>query len=201
MADEAQRQAGGLLKNQDFGGKLGDLFGKATEPFTKKDAAEFCQTVRDNFSKLDKDGNGFIDRDEIKAASKDFLFRVQNSYTLGILDKRYDDLRNCSNDEWFFESKGISLADINALDNARKNGTGFGAYMGAALDGITSSPTASIATGLGTAGIAKFAYGASTLKAGGIGLGSAALLMGSYGALDYYTSRKDHITSLLTELG
>src|SRR5437868_6927271 len=79
-----------------------------------------AKLFRKDFKEMDKDGNGFVSKDELLAANTreaPYPDRMM-MWSVGTL---YQDLSNLSNDEWGRETSGISSADMEAFDAMRKN--------------------------------------------------------------------------------
>lgn len=191
------------LANQHGGGgsiidKIGGLFHKANEEVTRLDAKGFAEAVENNWGTLDKNHNGFIDKDEILAAKADTKFRLQNAFMLKRLEEDYDNLRVLSNDEWFRETSGIAKGDLYALSNAKDRGTGFGAFTDSMVDMANDLKYAALAGGVGTAALnAKtLGTGKTLIRSVGVAVGVAAA-SAIYGGADYMMFRKG---SLETEL-
>lgn len=88
-------------------------------------ANNFLQTLNSNFSVMDKDGNGKIDKTELAKMHEDELFMKEHGKFLAELEKRYKELSGLKLDF----AEGISHKDVDALEFASANGTGFGATL------------------------------------------------------------------------
>jgi Ca2+-binding EF-hand superfamily protein len=73
--------------------------------------------AKENFSKLDKDGNGYISMPELWS-SKDAL-----TPEVSTLMKHAHKAKKASNDEWFFERKGLSRKDLEKYPEQWKKET------------------------------------------------------------------------------
>ena len=193
------------LLGRRSGGGMGDI-----ETFLKQavrevvpprfDTLDFAKAGMENFALLDGDKNGFISREEVDTAKENQDLLKNNSQLVDVLDKDFDTLRKMSNDEWFSESKGIAKDDFVALRRARLEGTGFGVF-GNAASGAWDSKYLSAAAGLGA--------GATSYGKVGIGKmgGRAAIATGAvltagaiYGSIDYATSRKENLETMISKL-
>jgi Ca2+-binding EF-hand superfamily protein len=87
---------------------------------TKKDVEVANQRMKaedyanKNFDKLDKDNNGHVNADEIKAYMKanEGKLSKDEQKTLETLAKDMDRLQGMNNDEWFFENDGFTRHDL-----------------------------------------------------------------------------------------
>lgn len=178
--------------------KIGGLFNKGNEEITRLDAMGFAEAVATNFDTLDRDKNGFINKEEILAAKADVKFRIPNAFMLKRLEDDYDNLRVLNNDEWFRETTGIAKGDIAALAMAKANGTGFGATTDAMLSSANDLKYVALIGG-GATGAANWkavgsgkALGRAALVGAGIAAASAI-----YGGADYLLFRKGSLEDQL----
>ncbi len=94
----------------------------------KKDKGEevyptsWSSTVRSNFSKWDKNGDGFIGHKEANELLSDQSIKGQDAAALAALHCYLEHLEEESNDEWFDENDGLTLADLRAYE--RNDDTG-----------------------------------------------------------------------------
>ena len=66
----------------------------------------------ENFSDLDRNKDGFIDKDEIDRAMADDDYKGKNAQLIAVLKEKRKDLEELSNDEWGDEDDGITKADM-----------------------------------------------------------------------------------------
>src|SRR5262249_9433500 len=66
----------------------------------------------ENFSDLDKNKDGFVDKDEIDRAMADDDYKGKNAQLIAVLKEKRTDLEELSNDEWGDEDDGITKADM-----------------------------------------------------------------------------------------
>ena len=85
----------------------------------------WSSTVRSNFSKWDKNGDGFIGHKEANELLSDQSIKGDEAAALAALHCYLKHLEEESNDEWFDENDGLTRADLRAYegndDKGRKN--------------------------------------------------------------------------------
>ncbi|MBX9691844.1 MAG: hypothetical protein K2Z81_05625 [Cyanobacteria bacterium] len=82
----------------------------ATEYFTELHAALY---VRDHYSDLDKNGNGFISDIELLQTLSSTTFGDRQFRSLYAFEKNLSQIEDLSNDEWGRENSGISRKDLD----------------------------------------------------------------------------------------
>ena len=110
-----------------------DEFGIENDGITKADLNEFGRKAQDDkeamdmygmakekMDKLDGNNDGFLDKDELDKAIKAADPKSEDYKTLTKMKEQYDDLQSKSNDEWGFESNGITKEDLlrNAMEKS-----------------------------------------------------------------------------------
>ena len=82
----------------------------------------WSSTVRSNFSKWDKNGDGFIGHKEANELLSDQSIKGDEAAALAALHCYLKHLEEESNDEWFDENDGLTLKDLEAYE--RNDDTG-----------------------------------------------------------------------------
>src|SRR5262249_46635538 len=75
-------------------------------------AAELNEVFDKNFTRLDKDKDGFVSKDEIDRAMKDPDYKGKDAQMLAVLKDKREDLEKLSNDEVGRENSGITRKDM-----------------------------------------------------------------------------------------
>ena len=70
------------------------------------------QVFENNFDRLDKNRDGFVDEDELKRAQLDLSIDEEAQHVIRYLLYHYFDVENASNDEWGMEVSGITKRDV-----------------------------------------------------------------------------------------
>jgi hypothetical protein len=107
------------------GGALSSSAVSATKPGASSGPAqptEFSKLVRENFSKWDKDGDGFISKAEIDKLLQDPSIKGDAAAALATLKAMIDTLQGFSDDEWGPENDGVTLKDIEEYERRRASG-------------------------------------------------------------------------------
>ncbi len=126
-----------LKKRQDnIEGLSDDEFGPENDGITKKDlqaladlgstqheAQDMYSYVKDNMSKLDKDGDGLLNRQELEDAIRDTKEGSKERKILEKIHANYDDLQSSYDDEFGFDNDGVSVNDL--LRNASSGAAGW----------------------------------------------------------------------------
>lgn len=81
---------------------------------------EFRQRSQSIFSKVDRDGDGYVSNNEIETRLNSKKIDKLEANALERMRTTYAELMNQSNDEWGSENNGISRADINTLVTSRQ---------------------------------------------------------------------------------
>ncbi|MBY0549740.1 MAG: hypothetical protein K2W95_20870 [Candidatus Obscuribacterales bacterium] len=112
MDDAPNRQT----KNETPDTKLSELF----LIDTLKDRADAVAVLEKNFKELDKDENGYLSSSELNKEinKRDFSSNLFQAAYLG--HKFVSKWQKVSNDEWGFESKGISKDDLSKFVKAKE---------------------------------------------------------------------------------
>jgi hypothetical protein len=99
---------------------LGMLFGTQTsggEPLTDTaTASDFSTRAQQLFPQLDADSDGYISAAEVDAAVVDDQYTGADAAVVATLNKLSDELEELSDDEWFDENSGVTLADLQAYE-------------------------------------------------------------------------------------
>jgi len=74
-----------------------------------------AKTALNNFNKIDKDGNGFLKKDELNTEINAAPAGSKDRQQLTVLRDHLDDVAGLSDDETFFEWSGASRKDLNKL--------------------------------------------------------------------------------------
>lgn len=77
----------------------------------------WSQVIRRNFSRLDKNADGFISRTEANKAMSDPGFTGADASAIAGLHQFLDKLEELSNDEFGDENDGLTLSDLAAYEN------------------------------------------------------------------------------------
>lgn len=75
-------------------------------------AEDIRDVGKDNFDKLDSDNDGFISKSEVDKALQDAPANCSDREKLEKLKTNFDKVQDAANDEWGFESKGVSREDL-----------------------------------------------------------------------------------------
>jgi Ca2+-binding EF-hand superfamily protein len=69
----------------------------------------------ENFNRVDKDGDKFLTKDELKSLSPSFGLGAGETQSIEAFALVTDKIQKLSNDEWFSEDNGISVNDLRKL--------------------------------------------------------------------------------------
>jgi hypothetical protein len=154
---------------------------------------------------LDKNGDGFVTKEELDKADDNLIFRITNAHMLKILKTHYDTLQTLSNDEWGFENSGITVKDIQAARELTKSGLGFGTLAGSAFktafsgETLTAAGVGGIASALSSRALFGTARRVPLIAGVGVAVGAIGV-SGAYGALEHQFFSKPKLQALLGDL-
>jgi len=72
------------------------------------------------FSRIDKDNDGFLTKNELATAKVDRSFSAPDAKEIDQLYRRVDRVQNLVDDEWGFENDGISRGDLKEFEDRRQ---------------------------------------------------------------------------------
>jgi len=79
----------------------------------------WSDTLRRNFHRIDKNGNGFLSKAEINQALSDPAFTGADAAAVATLHKLVSSLQKLSNDEFGPENDGLTLSDLEAYEKGK----------------------------------------------------------------------------------
>ena len=85
------------------------------KPFTEHGAHEFKRVFEENFEYLDDDKDGFVSEQEIYRAMEDPNVTGESAQLVAALSLYRTQLEELSDDEWFDENSGVTIADVSEL--------------------------------------------------------------------------------------
>ncbi|HEY9870229.1 MAG TPA: C2 family cysteine protease [Candidatus Obscuribacterales bacterium] len=89
-------------------------------PDSKLQAEDVEELFDDNFTRLDKDKDGFVSEYEIDRAMKDSDYKGKDAQLVTLLKSKREELEELSNDENFDEDDGVTRKDIRELTKLAK---------------------------------------------------------------------------------
>lgn len=85
------------------------------------DSQSFAPRAKEIFSKVDKDGNGYMSKDELAKAVQDKQFTGQDAQVIAALYDKCGDLQKLSNDEFGWENDGVTQKDLDKFAEIEKH--------------------------------------------------------------------------------
>jgi len=84
-------------------------------PDSKLTSEELNEVFDKNFTRLDKDKDGFVSKDEIDRAMKDPDYKGKDAQLVAVLKEHREELEELSNDETGDENDGVTRKDMDEL--------------------------------------------------------------------------------------
>lgn len=182
-ATEAAKSAADAAKEIKFG----NIFDQGLSAVTKVDSLGLAKKLQDNFSTFDKNGDGFISKEELADSKTNLITRVTLAGTISAAEKHFDNLQGLNKDALIWDNNGISRKDLAVLTNIRTNGSSLSETAKGGMSNVFSSDllqhgSAALAGGA----VWKLAANAGTPgRAIGLGLGVFAASEAALGTLKY----------------
>lgn len=182
--------------------KFGNIFDQGLSAVTKVDSLGLAKKLQDNFSTFDKNGDGFISKEELADSKTNILTRVTLAGTISAAEKHFDNLQGLNKDALIWDNNGISRKDLAVLTNIRTNGSGLPETAKAGLSNAFSSDLlqhGSAALAGGTVWRLA-ANGGSPGRALGFGLGVFAASEAALGTLKYKILVQPKAEAIISDL-
>lgn len=197
-AGTAAEKAGQAAKDIKFG----NIFDQGLSAITKVDTEGLSKKLTENFSAFDKDGNGFITKEELTDAKSNIVTRVTLAGTIAAAEKHFNNLQGLNKDALLWDNNGISRKDLTVLSDIRKNGTGFSETAKNGVSNMFSSDlvqhgSAALAGG---ATWKLAARGGAPGKALALGLGVFAASEAALGTLKYKMMVAPRAEAIISDL-